>query len=486
MPLRNNQRLAVARTIADPVAFSEIYLGETLWEKQVEILRSVERNARTAVKACHASSKTRTAAALTLWWLAKHDQAVVITTAPTERQVKKLLWGEIHTLAAKSRIRFPVPSAMELKLGPKRLALGMTTSAENQAVSFAGWHGMNLLIIIDEAPGVDQRVFDAIDGIRASGNVRVLELGNPVVGSGHFHDNFAANRASCSAISISAFDTPNLKGLTIDDLLSMSDAELDENPCPYLVTRRWVKERYEDWGPDDPRFQARVMGEFPTQGEDALVSLVWLEAARQREAVIKDNRPIVAGVDVAGPGKDETAVYIVQGGSIVELQVFGHADPRGDVVRVLRDYGDRLALVNVDVIGIGYNFARHLQDLGFPVRDINVSEVSVETSDEPEATRQYANLKAQLYWNLRERFREGELCGLTDETTLAQLSTIRYLSDSRGRIAIESKEKARGRGVKSPDRAEALMLALASSVMEAARPQRLILVYEEDYEVSAY
>ena len=69
---------------------------------------------------------------------------------------------------------------------------------------------------------------------------------------------------------------------------------------------------------------------------------------------------------------------------------------------------------------------------------------------------------------------------------MAQLSTIRHLTDSRGRIAIESKEKARRRGVKSPDRAEALMLALASSVMEAAAPQRLIFVYEEDYQVSPY
>ena len=118
MRLRNNQQLAVAQTIADPVAFSEIYLGETLWDKQVEILRSVERNARTAVKACHASSKTRTAGALTLWWLAKHKESVVITTATTERQVKKLLWGEIHTLASKSRIRLSLPRSV---IGPQAL-----------------------------------------------------------------------------------------------------------------------------------------------------------------------------------------------------------------------------------------------------------------------------------------------------------------------------------------------------------------------------
>jgi hypothetical protein len=55
----------------------------------------------------------------------------------------------------------------------------------------------------------------------------------------------------------------------------------------------------------------------------------------------------------------------------------------------------------------------------------------------------------------------GDLAGLTDEKTIAQLTAIRYSHNSRGQIVIESKEDARKRGVKSPDRAEAVMLAFA-------------------------
>src|SRR6185312_5555400 len=53
-----------------------------------------------------------------------------------------------------------------------------------------------------------------------------------------------------------------------------------------------------------------------------------------------------------------------------------------------------------------------------------------------------------------------QLEGLTDEATIGQLAGIRYELDGQGRIKIESKEQARARGVASPDRAEALMLAL--------------------------
>jgi hypothetical protein len=58
-------------------------------------------------------------------------------------------------------------------------------------------------------------------------------------------------------------------------------------------------------------------------------------------------------------------------------------------------------------------------------------------------------------------FQNGEVSGLDDEVSIAQLASIRYEINPRGQVQIESKEEARKRGVKSPDRAEALMLAFA-------------------------
>jgi hypothetical protein len=79
-------------------------LGDAVWSKQREILQSVARYPRTAVKACHASGKTFTAAEVVLWWITCRQEAVAVT-APTWTQVERLLWGEIRHAVSRSKIK---------------------------------------------------------------------------------------------------------------------------------------------------------------------------------------------------------------------------------------------------------------------------------------------------------------------------------------------------------------------------------------------
>jgi hypothetical protein len=276
--------------------------------------------------------------------------------------------------------------------------------------------------------------------------------GIPPFASGPFYDAFTANRENWNLITISAFDTPNLEGLTLERLLELPENELNQNPCPYLTTRRWVKEKFYEWGPGHPLWEARVLGNFPSQSEDALLSLAWLEAAKYREG--GDEGPFHAGLDVAGPGEDETVLCVRRGPRIVLLRVWATRDPRGDVIAALLPFKGRVETVNVDSVGIGFYMAQHLKDHGSPVQEVNVGE-------RPRDTEKYYNLKGELYWGLRQRAQDGDLAGLTDERTIAQLAGLRYSHNSRGQIVIESKEDARKRGVKSPDRAEAVMMAFA-------------------------
>jgi hypothetical protein len=384
-----------------------------------------------------------------LWFVTRYRDGIVVTTAPTWTQVEKLLWGEIHRAVQSSRIAFPALNKTELRIGPANYALGLST---NEGIRFQGFHG-HILIIVDEAPGVKADIWDAIEGIRAGGDVRVLALGNPTIPSGRFYDAFTANRDGWCTFTISAFDSPNLTGLSLDELLMLSDSDLDECVRPYLVTRRWVRERYSEWGPGHPLWEARVLGQFPTQAEDALISLAWLEDAARHPAADHGGR-LAAGLDVAGPGEDETVLVIAETERIVGLHAWSDQDPRGAVVAALAPYRHRLDVVNVDAAGIGYFLAKHLQDLGFPVRPVNVGE---RASDR----ERYANLKAEFYWGLRQRFQAGDVAGLTDERTIGQLAGIRYRHTARGQVEIERKEDARKRGVRSPDRAEAVMLAFA-------------------------
>lgn len=363
-------------------------------------------------------------------------------------QVERVLWGEIRNGVRTAKIKYPEPTATSLNLGPNHYALGIST---NEGHRFQGFHG-DVLVILDEAPGVKPRIYEAIEGIRAGGDVRVLALGNPTIASGPFYDAFTTNREGWNLITISAFDTPNLQGLTLESLLELPDEELDNNPVPYLTTRRWVREKYREWGRGHPLWESRVLGNFPMQSEDALLSLAWLEKAKYRDDGAVG--AYYAGLDVGGPGESETVLCVRQGQRIVCLEAWSGADPRGEVIAALMPFKDSLETVNVDRVGIGEYMAKHIADCGYRVREINVGERSGSPA-------KYVNLKAELYWGLRMRAEAGDIAGLTDERTIAQLTGIRYSHNARGQIVIESKDDARKRGVKSPDRAEAVMLAFA-------------------------
>jgi len=440
--------------ISDPVRFAETIFGANLWEKQKEILRAVERERRVAVRACHASGKTYAAALASLWFAARHRNSRVITLAPGWLTTRTVLWSEIHSLLARARYRLPttVLNQTEIRFGPDNLIIGLST---NEPTRLQGHHARDLLIVCDEATGIDPTFWPAIEGILASGDSHLLLLGNPTVSSGYFYDAFRRNRAAWTTFGISAFDTPNLAGLTLEDLLALPDAALDENVAQYLTARRWTRERFGEWfngsNENSPLWQSRVLGEFPSSSSNALIPLSLLEAA-QRSAVDPGGH-IIIGVDPAGPGRDRTVATACAAGSILDVGVWTDADARGPVVAFIRKWADRLQIVRVDSAGLGYFFTESIRsECGVTVEGLNVGRASAE----PE---RFANLKAQRYWFLRERFQKGEIMGLSDEM-LAELAALNYAIDAHGRTVIEDKAAVKSLIGRSPDFAEALMIAI--------------------------
>jgi hypothetical protein len=218
-----------------------------------------------------------------------------------------------------------------------------------------------------------------------------------------------------------------------------------------------VAEQYREYGEAHPFWQARVRAQFPVQADDSLFSLAWIEAAASRQSVSGGGRR-QAGIDVAGPGEDETVLYVREGPSVVDFGAWTGSDPRGDVAAKLAPQRNLLDAVVIDATGIGYNFAKHFKDLGFPVVEWNAGGEATRKETDSRGPG-FRNAKAEAYWTVRDRLAKGELNGLVDERTQAQLSTVKYKHNSRGQVEIESKDDARKRGVKSPDRAEGLILA---------------------------
>jgi hypothetical protein len=133
------QKKLAQKVFQDPLLFATNILGANLWEREVEILHSIQHHRRTAIKACHGVGKTFTLAHAVLWWLARYDDGIVLTTAPTKRQVETQLWSEIHRVAARLERSFPEINLTQLKFrGEHNFALGLST---NRADNFQGYHG---------------------------------------------------------------------------------------------------------------------------------------------------------------------------------------------------------------------------------------------------------------------------------------------------------------------------------------------------------
>ncbi len=318
--LSPEQKEFVRKVVSDPVLFASHILGLDLWPREVEILRSIKTHRRTAVKACHGVGKTFSLAVAALWWLARYHEGIVLTTSPTQRQVRTQLWSEIHRLVDGAPIPYPKLKTTELKFrDDNNFAIGFST---NQSENFQGYHGKFVLIIADEAPGIESGIWDAMAGTMAGGKVHIVMAGNPTVPSGAFFDAFVKERSLWNCFTISAFDSPNLKGIKLEQLLEMDPAEggpLDQNPIPYLATRRWVYDQYKSWWHgyegSSPNWLSRVLGRFPDQAQNAMFRLAWLERAKQREsrepAGITRSSPLFVGVDVGG-GQAETVAYVCE------------------------------------------------------------------------------------------------------------------------------------------------------------------------------
>ena len=293
----------------------------------------MERYRSVAIKGCHGSGKTWCVAGAVPYELLLDDGAVVITTAPTMRQVK-LLWNEIESAIQALPVRnLPERSVTGWRFSETNYAIGFSSS---KGVNAQGFHGKRVRIIADEAIGISGDLWDAIEGIRSAGDVRIVTLCNPTVPSGPVFEDFTRNRNGVHCITISAFDTPNLEGLTLESLLELSEDDLDIAPFPGLTRRRWVKEMFYKWGPKNPRFQSRVLGEFPTQSQWSVFSLEWIERAKREPTEAKLARTegalIQVGIDVAAGGDDETAACARVNGIILKRGAWADADPRGRLV----------------------------------------------------------------------------------------------------------------------------------------------------------
>ncbi len=462
-----------------PLAFAKGVLQVELWSKQEEVLAAIPQHRRVAVKSGNGLGKGFCAAVAVLWFVYSHDPAIVLSTAPTFRQVEHVLWRQVRRLHRRAADTLGGKMlGTRWELADDRYAMGLSAETADQ---FQGFHSPNMLIVVDEAEGVSEEIYEAIEATMTSEESRLLLLGNPTTTSGAFRRAFYQERRLYHGITISALESPNvLAGKAV---------------IAGLVTARWQRERLQVWGQDNPLYQARVLGEFPDQGEDTLIKLSDIEAAARRDddlaaqepvlrtsvaaaatngpdsAQLVNNPPgrdaaakgmpgpeqaapeVVLAVDVARFGADRSVVLRRREGLVEEMRTFQGLDTMqlaGWVAAAIQEFQPNR--VYVDEVGVGGGVVDRLREQGYRVQGINVGRPAQQS-------QLFANLRAEGYWRLRELFASGALRIPQDAELMGELAALRFGYDSQGRVLLESKDTMRSRGLPSPDKADALMMS---------------------------
>ncbi len=467
------------RYAEDPVGFIRDVLHGEPWSRQVEIAEAVKESPLVVVRSAQAVGKDWIAGRLALWWVYARG-GLVLLTGPTERQVREVVMGEVARAFGRAKDLPGEMFQMALRLGREEKA-GIIAFTSTEASKLTGFHAPLLMAILTEAQGCEGFAWEGLLACATGAEDRILAIGNPLAPSGRFYA-VSRPRSGWKAIRIAADEHPNLReGKTV----------IPGGPSPEFAER--IASEY---GRQSGVYMARVLGEFPDQGEEGLFRRSHLERAVERwEEWLGEHaeeEPIVA-VDPARFGPDLTCCAVRRGPVVESLHAWGRCDlsesvdrirevlqaagvrPSGEWKKVLveqpwpespRGVKRRVpphGRVIVDEVGLGAGVLDRLKELEYRTYGFNGGRSALDGD-------RYLNARAEAYWRLREKLEAGELALPPDEKLMDELIATRWRPTPEGKVRIEAKDDLKARLGRSPDRADAVVMAVAGEVARKRLP----------------
>ncbi len=441
--IKKNMRESILRWRSDPVSFVVEAVGvpeEKIDEQQKKLLRALPGNRFISGKSGHGIGKTATESWIIYWFLMCYPNSRVICTAPTEDQLTKIMWPEAAKWYEKSKLKEYIQwnKAKIFIRGEEETAFAVYRTA-TKPEALQGFHADNILFILDEASGIDDEIWEPVEGALTSGNSRAIALGNPTRPEGAFYRTFTENSNFWKTFTFSSVDST-------------------------LVSPEYVDRMKRKYGEDSDVYRVRVLGEFPSQVSNAFIPLFLCERSLNNEV---EHTPFLKmGVDIARFGDDYSVWVIRAGGRIIKVvkrQLMDTMEVAGQTARLMDDF--RIAGENVylDVIGVGAGVVDRLNELKRSVNGVNVAESPMESNE-----LIYLNKRAELWGIVKQELTNKKL-NLKVESDIemtndlcGELASPQYKFTSKGQYQIESKEDMKRRGVQSPNIADALCLSYAS------------------------
>lgn len=493
---------------------------EEVWSKQTEILNSVRDNRYTAVHSAHDLGKSFIASRAIAWWIATRPpgSAFVVSTAPSAAQVSAIMWREVSKIHHKAGLVGQINRAgyPQWYINGELVGYGRKPADYEQS-AFQGIHAEYVLVVIDEACGVTQHLYDAVDSLATNENARVLAIGNPDDPGSHFA-KVCKPDSGWNVIHLDGLRSPNI---TYDRVVGPDPDEpqypllaalMEAEEIPYstepisdymrkmLVNEEWIEERIQRWAnlshqsaehilhtdgyealkervrvacAGSPLFTSKVRGLFPESATEGVIPLGWvLRAVERWKDAKREHAPgdFVLGVDVARTGDDETVFCHRYGSYVPKIERMRITDTTEIADRAAAYLHEPRSTAVVDVIGIGsgvYDLLRRYCNshkiVGTPM-PFNASAQS-HRQDKLGQFR-FLNDRAAAWWNMRELLDPSAGANIAlpdDEGLVEELISPRYGFNAGGTLKIEGKDDIKKRIGRSTDSADAVIAAFWTS-----------------------
>ena len=323
-----------------------------------------------------------------------------------------------------------------------------TADPEEQGRTLSGLHSDYMLYLIDESGDIPPAVLRSAEQGLGSGKWgRIIQAGNPTSQDGMLYHAVATQRDRWDVVTISG--------------------DPDDPKRSQRVDIEWARQQIADYGRDNPWVMAYVLGQFPPNNLDTLISLEVVEAAMRRKL-----RPDTydwaqkrLGVDVARQGSDATVLFPRQGLMTWMPVMMRHKPmekPSVDIsnrgIAAKRKWGSEREYFD-DTVGWAHGALDVFRAAGYD------SAVAVDFGGKT-VDKRYANFRAMMWMSMADWLKNGGALPYIPEL-IKELTAPTY-GYQGGKFLLEPKKLIKKRLGFSPDRADALALTWAEPEMHRA------------------
>lgn len=435
-----------------PTWFLPFEEGKNITWQQALILYGVDKAIRgdvplrLSIVSGHGIGKSMTLSILILWFLFVHPDCQVACTSPGQQQLFDILWKEIKKWIE----RMPQGVAdlyqwetthIRMKESPNVWFARAKTASKENSEALAGVHADWVMMAIDEASGVDELIFETMEGSLTSGNILVFLISNGTRANGYFYDTHNKDKERWQNYSFSSLDSPR-------------------------VDQKYVTSIVEKYGQDSVQYAIRVLGQFPKEDgmdDSGYVPLLQDQSIHTQPDFgnsLTFGEDAILGVDPAGEGDDKTSWVIRDTFKAKKLFEEAKSTSKSIAERTMTlmvEYGIKPHNVIVDAFGTGMDVGK---EIALASRGtINVT--TVNTGDKCERLEDkdvYLNKRAMCFYEAKKWLQAGgEL--VENGNFKEELKGIRYKRNLAGLIQIMPKlEMKKKYGLKSPNDADAFSL----------------------------